>query len=94
MKKENKINKEELKLKSDKIRERNKKIRRVKIALLIMTLFLIIIYFLLRVVYATGNFTVSLDPNFAKKQRINYVWKAWGERRQESAWGNKIRIYG
>ena len=69
----NKIGKEELKLKSDKIRERNKRIRYVKLSLLTMAMFLIIIYFLLRVVYATGNFTVSLDPNFAKKQRINYV---------------------
>ena len=48
MKKENKINKEELKLKSDKIRERNKRIRHVKLALLTMAMFLIIIYFLLR----------------------------------------------
>ena len=69
----NKPGKEEVKLKSDKIRERNKRIRHVKLALLTMAMFLIIIYFLLRVVYATGNFTVSLDPNFAKKQRINYV---------------------
>ena len=72
MKKENeeKIGKETLKLKSDKIRERNRKIRYVKLTLLVMTLFLIIIYFLLKVVYATGNFTVSLDPNFAKKQGL------------------------
>ena len=68
--KEDKIGKETLKLKSDKVIERNKKIRYVKLTLLVMTLFLIIIYFLLKVVYATGNFTVSLDPNFAKKQGL------------------------
>ena len=68
--KEEKIGKETLKLKSDKVRERNKKIRYVKLTLLVMALFLIIIYFLLKVVYATGNFTVSLDPNFAKKQGL------------------------
>ena len=68
--KEDKIGKETLKLKSDKVRERNKKIRYVKLTLLVMALFLIIIYFLLKVVYATGNFTVSLDPNFAKKQGL------------------------
>lgn len=77
----NKPGKEEVKLKSDKIRERNKRIRHVKLALLTMAMFLIIIYFLLKVVYATGNFTVSLDPNFAKKQRINYVWKIIWKRR-------------
>ena len=68
--KEEKIGKETLKLKSDKVRERNRKIRYVKLTLLVMTLFLIIIYFLLKVIYATGNFTVSLDPNFAKKQGL------------------------
>lgn len=65
-----KMNKERLKLNSSKIRERNRKIRAIKIGILIMLLFLIIIYFLLRIVYEAGDFTVSLDPNFAKKSGI------------------------
>lgn len=65
-----KMNKERLKLNSSKIRERNRKIRTIKIGILIMLLFLIIIYFLLRIVYEAGDFTVSLDPNFAKKSGI------------------------
>lgn len=65
-----KLNKERLKLNSSKIRERNRKIRAIKIGILIMLLFLIIIYFLLRIVYEAGDFTVSLDPNFAKKSGI------------------------
>ena len=65
-----KLNKERLKLNSSKIRERNRKIRAIKIGILIMLLFLVIIYFLLRIVYETGDFTVSLDPNFAKKSGL------------------------
>ena len=64
------MNKERLKLNSSKIRERNRKIRTIKIGILIMLLFLIIIYFLLRIVYEAGDFTVSLDPNFAKKSGL------------------------
>ena len=69
-KEERKLRKERLKLNSEKIRERERKIKVVKIGLLIMLLFLIIIYFLLRIVYETGDFTVSLDPNFAKKNGL------------------------
>ena len=65
-----KINEEKIKLKSEKIRERERKIRNIKIVLLIMIFFLIIIYFLLRVIYDIGNFTISLDPNFAQKQGL------------------------
>lgn len=64
------LSKEQVKLNSDKIKERNKRIRNIKISVLVIILFLIIIYFLLRVVYETGDFTVSLDPNFAKKQGL------------------------
>ena len=35
-----------------------------------MLLFLVIIYFLLRIAYETGNFTISLDDNFAIKSGI------------------------
>lgn len=63
-------NKEKIKLNSEKIRERDRKIRVIKTGLLMMLVFLIIIYFLLRIVYETGYFTVSLDPNFAKKSGL------------------------
>ena len=62
--------KEKIKLNSEKIRERDRKIKVIKTGLLIMLLFLIIIYFLLKIVYETGYFTVSLDPNFAKKSGL------------------------
>ena len=62
--------KQKIKLNSEKIRERDKKIKIIKIGLLIMLLFLIIIYFILRVAYETGNFTITLDPNFAQKNGI------------------------
>lgn len=58
--------KEKIKLNSERIRERNKKIRVVKIGILIMLMALIIMYFLLRIVFETGYFTVSLDPDFAQ----------------------------
>ena len=63
-------NKEKIKLNSEKIRERDRKIRVIKTGLLMMLVFLIIIYFLLRIVYETGYFTVSLDPNLAKKSGL------------------------
>ena len=63
-------NKHKIKLSSEKIRERNKKIKIIKIGLLIMLLFLIIIYFVLRVAYEAGNFTVTLDPNFSQKSGL------------------------
>ena len=64
------VNKEKIKLNSEKIRERDRKIIVIKAGLLMMLVFLIIIYFLLRIVYETGYFTVSLDPNFAKKSGL------------------------
>lgn len=61
---------QKIKLNSEKIRDREKKIKAIKIGLLIFILFLITIYFLLRIAYETGNFTISLDPNFAKKSGL------------------------
>lgn len=60
----------QVKLLSEKMKERDKKIRIVKIAILIMALFLIIIYFILRVFLETGDFTISLDQEFAKTEGI------------------------
>lgn len=61
---------EKIKLNSQKIRERELKIKIVKIGLLIMLLFLIILYFILRIVYETGDFTISLDPNMNLKSGL------------------------
>ncbi|MBR3163421.1 MAG: hypothetical protein IKF17_04925 [Clostridia bacterium] len=68
--KEDEITKEQVKLNSEKIKERDRRIKSVKLTLLIITLFLIIIYFILRIVYEAGDFTVSLDPNFARKSGL------------------------
>ncbi len=73
MKKDKKIAKQDedsIKLNSEKIKERERRIKVIKIGILIILLFLIIIYFILRVVYETGDFTISLDPNFAQKSGL------------------------
>lgn len=59
-----------IKLNSEKIKERNRRINVIKLGLLIMLLALIIIYFLLRLAFDTGYFTVSLDPDFAQKSGL------------------------
>ncbi len=67
--KNSKLTNEEILLKSEKLAKREKKMKILKIGLLIMALFLIGIYFVLKIIYETGDFTISLDPNFAQKQR-------------------------
>lgn len=62
--------KEKIKLNSEKIRDRERQIKVLKRSLLLMILFLIIIYFLLRVVFEAGYFTVSLDPSFSKESGL------------------------
>ena len=62
--------KEKIKLNSEKIKERERKIKVIKIGLLIMIMFLIIIYFLLRIIYEAGDFTISLDPNLTQRSGI------------------------
>lgn len=62
--------KERVILNSEKIRVREQKINTIKLCLIVMTLFLIIIYFLLASFYEGGNFTVSLDPEFAQKSGL------------------------
>ena len=64
------MGKEKVKLNSEKIRERERKIKTIKLTLLIILLFLIVLYFILRVVYETGDFTISLDPNFARRNGL------------------------
>ena len=62
--------KEKIKLNSERIRERERKIKVLKRGILLMLLFLIIIYFLLRIVFEAGHFTVSLDPTFAQESGL------------------------
>ena len=69
-KKKEKTSVEKIRLNSEKIRDRERKIKAIKIGLLIIILFLIIIYFLLRIAYETGDFTISLDPDFAKRSGL------------------------
>ena len=59
-----------IKLNSEKLKERERRIKVLKIGILVMILFLIIIYFILRIVYETGDFTISLDPNLAQKSGL------------------------
>ena len=59
-----------VKLNSEKVRLREQRIKYIKAGLLIMLLFLIIIYFLLRIAYESGDFTISLDDNFALRSGI------------------------
>ena len=63
-------NKEKIKLNSERIRDREKKIKALKRGILLMILFLIIMYFLLRIVFETGYFTISLDPTFALEKGL------------------------
>lgn len=62
--------KEKIKLKSERIRDRERKIKAIRRSLLLMIIFLIIIYFLLDIVFESGNFTVSLDPEFAQESGL------------------------
>ena len=55
---------------SEKIEKREVRIKILRVALLISALFLIIIYFILRVIYEGGGFTVSLDRDFSRKRGI------------------------
>ena len=64
------MSKEKIKLNSEKIEKRESRIKVLKLGLLISTVFLIILFFLLKIVYGQGPFTISLDQNFAKKSGI------------------------
>lgn len=59
-----------VKLNSEKIKLREQRIKHIKLGVLIIILFLTILYFLLVIAYEGGNFTVSLDENFAKKSGL------------------------
>ncbi len=60
----------EFKTTSNKIYKRDFRIRLIRLALLILLMFLILLYFILSVVYDTGNFTVILDQNLSWNKGI------------------------
>ena len=62
--------KEKIKLNSEKIRNRERQIKATKMGILIMLIALMIMYFLLRVVFETGYFTISLAPEFAQESGL------------------------
>ena len=62
--------KERMKLNSEKIRDRERKLKVVKMSILIMLISLIIMYFLLRIIFESGYFTISLDPAFAQESGL------------------------
>lgn len=74
--------KERIKLHSEKIRDRNRNIRAIKIGILIMLIALIIMYFLLRIVFETGYFTVCLDPEFAQSSGL-VMYEKLAEKQQK-----------
>lgn len=57
-------------LNSEKLKRRERNIRIIKLALLIIALFLIVIYFLLRLFYEGGAFTVALDESLARRSGL------------------------
>lgn len=63
-------NKAKITLDSEKVKKREQKIKILKITILLILLFLIILYFILRIVYELGDFTVSLDPQLEEKSGL------------------------
>ena len=64
------VKKEKLKLNSERIRDREKKIKVLKRSILLMLMALIMMFFLLSVIFEAGDFTVSLDPEFAQESGL------------------------
>lgn len=65
-----KANSQKMTLNSEKVKKREQRIKILKITILLILLFLIILYFILRVVYELGDFTVSLDPQLQEKSGL------------------------
>ena len=49
--------------KSEKLHDANLKVKRLRRALFVMLLMLLVIYFILKIVYDTGRFTITLDTS-------------------------------
>ena len=55
------MSKRRIRKNANRINDRNTRIRWIRRILVIMVMFLLIIYFILRIVYDTGRFTIVLD---------------------------------
>ena len=78
-------------LNSEKLKKRERIIRIIKISLLIIALFLIIIYFLLRLFYDGGAFTVALDDALAKKSGL-IMYEKLNEKDEKNIKSRSIRV--
>ena len=52
-----------VKLRTDKIKKEKKMSKNLKIALLLILLLMLLIYFVIGIVYNSGNFSITLDRN-------------------------------
>ena len=59
-----------IKKKSKKFQDANLSVKRLRKTLIIMLVFLIVIYFVLRIVYQTGRFTITLDTSSDMKAAL------------------------
>lgn len=59
-----------IKRKSGKLHDANLRIKMLRKVLIIMLVFLIVIYFVLRIVYQTGRFTITLDTSSDMKAAL------------------------
>ena len=57
------VEKGRIRKKSKRLLDTNDKIRKIRKTLVIMLVFLIVLYFVLRIAYQTGRFTVVLDSS-------------------------------
>lgn len=57
------VEKEKVRKKSKRLLDTNDRIKRIRKTLVLMLVFLIVLYFILRIVYETGRFTVVLDSS-------------------------------
>ena len=57
------VERDRVKKKSHKLLDTNDKIKKIRKILLLMLVFLIVIYFVLKIAYETGRFTVVLDSS-------------------------------
>lgn len=56
-----------VKVTAEKLEKKKKRLKYTKYAVSILFILLLSLFFVLLVIYKGGNFTVTLDPNFALK---------------------------
>lgn len=69
-KKEKIVKSKKTKKKAEKMRDEKSRIKLLRKALIVMLVFLIVVYFVLRIVYQTGRFTIVLDTSSDMKGAI------------------------